>query len=910
MSVFYAHGFLTDFRNGFFGYNIASFVFWLVAFICSWLIAFASLQAFLLALHRPVLPPMAVNIIFLGGLVAFIGLIIGLIVHAVSRLHMTDGVMKRVISLFEERAQTYSPETDPDAALVVSRGFQEIVAATIDYTKFLAIALKALSCALIPAALVNISGIFLVCMIRRTRKAVRSAQQESSVLDPESGTPVNVNAARHSNARTQSSARALGAAERALLVDSVFTLVYCLCTTAVGLWTATSAGLVSSGWTVVEMVFSIKDWVATLPLWALAVFQVVSTAQRSRSLPSGGRSRNVNGHRDMTTVVLTSSHAQPELEDMSERRSTPPVSPLEKPIDLINCLATPVAPRTVFDSPVTALDAVPTSRIRRNGTRLELDGERFLAVGPNVYWLGRPSATALKTLMTHLLTPSYWLAALDENVQPNPSIPSQGRVLEIMSIAQAMGSTAIRSHTLGANVGTALSIENALGQFSSRAAEAVDWAIYAAKSYGLRLIIPLTDQYDYYHGKFGGIPTFLRWRGLPADSPDDYGPFYDLESDVYKDFVDFVTTLVTRPSNLTGLTMAQEPTIMAFETGNELGGWSGKHHPPPVEWTQSIADLLKTLAPDTLVVSGTYGVRKDELGIDNIDIVSNHFYPPYSFNAKRSANQAHKGGKAFIAGEYDWTDRYYMPLIYLAVLIPAVLAALVWLLPGKWWPWRASLSKCCCCCSSRSKRRRHVIDDVHAMYGKVESTASLPLAPSSPGVEPAFTYPPSLPNLVTPVKWYGREIAIRRWHLSLFFLVLCAPLGAIIHVFMPTPLHSFLPALESLARDDKLSGSLYWSLFGKDDECCNYVQHSDGYTLHYPSDASVASARGSGDRVAELTRHAWKMRGQSPQWLGTSETVDRISLTMLPTVQCPQRNLTVPASAQNAFDVTRRRRDL
>lgn len=127
------------------------------------------------------------------------------------------------------------------------------------------------------------------------------------------------------------------------------------------------------------------------------------------------------------------------------------------------------------------------------------------------------------------------------------------------------------------------------------AADSIDWAIYAAKSYGLRLIVPLTDSYDYYHG---GIPTFLRWRNLSAT---DFAPFYDLTSDVHADFKTYISNVLTHRSNLTGLTMAEEPTILAFETGNELGGWSGKHYPPPVEWTTAVAAYLKQLAPETLV---------------------------------------------------------------------------------------------------------------------------------------------------------------------------------------------------------------------------------------------------------------------------------------------------------------------
>lgn len=61
---------------------------------------------------------------------------------------------------------------------------------------------------------------------------------------------------------------------------------------------------------------------------------------------------------------------------------------------------------------------------------------------------------------------------------------------------------------------------------------------------------------DGAHGS-GGIPTFLRWRNLPADSPKDYGPFYDLSSDVYSDFTDFVRQLITHRSNITGVSSAR-----------------------------------------------------------------------------------------------------------------------------------------------------------------------------------------------------------------------------------------------------------------------------------------------------------------------------------------------------------------
>lgn len=89
------------------------------------------------------------------------------------------------------------------------------------------------------------------------------------------------------------------------------------------------------------------------------------------------------------------------------------------------------------------------------------------------------------------------------------------------------------------------------------------------------------------------------------------------------------------------LTMGEDPTIMAFETGNEvggstehvkaitapiltlcaqLGGYGGSNYPPTVEWTTAIATHIKSLAPNTLIIDGTYGVRKENLAITGIDI--------------------------------------------------------------------------------------------------------------------------------------------------------------------------------------------------------------------------------------------------------------------------------------------------
>jgi len=120
--------------------------------------------------------------------------------------------------------------------------------------------------------------------------------------------------------------------------------------------------------------------------------------------------------------------------------------------------------------------------IIRNGSVLLLDGKPWKAVGPNIYWLG-----------------------LDENVTPpagapyyapsKASYPTKGRITEAMAIVKAMGGTAVRAHTLGVSTGNPLSVMPTLGAVNEAAFETIDWAVYQARAYGLRLMIPLTDNW-------------------------------------------------------------------------------------------------------------------------------------------------------------------------------------------------------------------------------------------------------------------------------------------------------------------------------------------------------------------------------------------------------------------------------
>lgn len=253
--------------------------------------------------------------------------------------------------------------------------------------------------------------------------------------------------------------------------------------------------------------------------------------------------------------------------------------------------------------------------ITREGSALLLNGEPWKAVGPNVYWLG-----------------------LDENVIPpagepfysptTASYPTKGRITEVMAIVRALGGTAIRAHTVGVSTGNPLSVWPEKGVVNEEAFESIDWTVSQARAYGLRLMVPLTDNYDYYHG---GKYNFLRWAGFNlTQSADANNPliqqFYT-NATIVDTFKEYIYTLLTHVNPHTNLTYAEDPTIFAFESGNELAGPVWGDMDVPAEWVEDIAGYVKSLAPGKLFVDGTYGVNQTHLEIEDVDIFSDHFYP-------------------------------------------------------------------------------------------------------------------------------------------------------------------------------------------------------------------------------------------------------------------------------------------
>jgi len=286
----------------------------------------------------------------------------------------------------------------------------------------------------------------------------------------------------------------------------------------------------------------------------------------------------------------------------------------------------------VVDDVDAGTTTAPTTFVARTGADLTLDGASFRFSGADIYWLG-----------------------LDDNVRDangQPTYPSHFRIDDAMRTALATGGTVVR--TWANSVGCPRCLQPERGQFNESAFESLDYAVASAGRHGQRLVISLVDNWAYFHG---GKRTYTGWRGLPESA------FFS-DPQVIADYQAHITHVLDHVNRYTGRRYGDDPTIMAWETGNEMwcetcagNAWDGS-------WTKAVADRIKALAPRQLVVDGhgtdpactTGCLHEASLDLDSVDVVDDHHYPPVIARVRSGAAAARQHGKVYLVGEYDWAN--------------------------------------------------------------------------------------------------------------------------------------------------------------------------------------------------------------------------------------------------------------
>jgi mannan endo-1,4-beta-mannosidase len=269
-----------------------------------------------------------------------------------------------------------------------------------------------------------------------------------------------------------------------------------------------------------------------------------------------------------------------------------------------------------------AVAAKDNSFVMRADNTLVLAGEPFRFSGANIYWLGLQETNGGQSYPTHF------------------------RIDDALATAAYMGATVVRSHTLGISVGCSLCLEPRPNFFQQAAWGPIDYAVQSARQHHIKLIIPFTDNWHYYHG---GKYIFTVWRGLSNE-----GDFYT-NKQIISDFEHYVSIFLNHVNPYSGLAYKDDPTIMAWETGNELSA--------PSSWVGQISTFIKSIDPKHLVMDGNYEQANEQnnfssdLSLPDVDIYTGHYYPPTITALTRESQQVEKANKVFIVGEYDWEAR-------------------------------------------------------------------------------------------------------------------------------------------------------------------------------------------------------------------------------------------------------------
>ena len=280
------------------------------------------------------------------------------------------------------------------------------------------------------------------------------------------------------------------------------------------------------------------------------------------------------------------------------------------------------------------------------------------------------------------------LQLVEDNFAPNAKTawrwPNKFELTDALGSVRQLGGTVVRTYVLsvrrkGSDMGDHVYVRGP-GQFNEEAFQTLDLAIEIARQHGVRLIIPLVDGWKWQ----GGRAEYAAFRHKPPDA-------FWTDEEVIADFEQTIKHVLTRVNSRTGVAYCDDPTILAWETGNEVDC--------PPSWTRRIAAYIKSLDGKHLVLDGGSWRRVQAESVDdpNIDLVATHHYPNLDNGSYipgiLAAKRATQGKKPYFVGEFGFAPLAEFKRVYDTVVDNDISGALLWSLRfhnrdgGFYWHW-------------------------------------------------------------------------------------------------------------------------------------------------------------------------------------------------------------------------------
>jgi hypothetical protein len=264
------------------------------------------------------------------------------------------------------------------------------------------------------------------------------------------------------------------------------------------------------------------------------------------------------------------------------------------------------------------------------------------------------------------------LLVVEDNVpfaEENPwRLPDKFEINDALETLQQLGGTVARTYVITVVKtndlpGTPRHVL-APGKFNEEAFRTLDEVLAAANRTGVRLIIPLVDNWVWQ----GGRAEYAGWRGKTKDD-------FWTDPQLIADFEQTIHFILTRTNTVTGVRYCDDKSVLCWETGNEIAS--------PPSWTREIAHYIKSLDTNHLVMDGfnTARLRAESLEIPDVDIVTTHHYPgnKKSFAELIRANaEMAKGKKPYIVGEFGFVSTAQMANAMSAIADSSCSGGMLW----------------------------------------------------------------------------------------------------------------------------------------------------------------------------------------------------------------------------------------
>lgn len=225
-------------------------------------------------------------------------------------------------------------------------------------------------------------------------------------------------------------------------------------------------------------------------------------------------------------------------------------------------------------------------------------------------------------------------------------------------------------------------LQRAPGQYNDEILDGLDFLMAELGKREMYAVLYLNNSWEWS----GGYSQYLEWAGAgPVKIPaiDGWNAFTEYVAQYAKNeraqalFARYVEDIVNRTNRYTGVKYTDDPTLMAWQIGNEPRAFGDDNKEAYRQWMADIAARIRALDPNHLISTGSEGKAGTEGDIGlweaihadpNIDYMTIHIWP-YNWgwigkgNMRKNLSSAIANSKEYIDEHLAIASRHRKPVV-------------------------------------------------------------------------------------------------------------------------------------------------------------------------------------------------------------------------------------------------------